>query len=76
MQRVNARWSCAARRFPRCGARARLGTAARRHRAGSTASSPKGAKALTRDLHRQVILTIKVENFSRLANHEPIDECA
>ena len=29
MQGVNARWSCAARRFPRCRARARLCTAAR-----------------------------------------------
>jgi hypothetical protein len=36
----------------------------------------EGAKVFTRDLHRQVVLTIKVENFSRLANHEPIDECA
>ena len=33
MQRVNARWSCAARRVPQCGARARLGTTARCYRA-------------------------------------------
>jgi hypothetical protein len=33
MEPVNARWSCAARRFPRCRARARLGTVAHCHRA-------------------------------------------
>jgi hypothetical protein len=55
MQRVNARWSCAARRVPQCRARARIGTAARLlantfgglSRRGSTTSSPNMAKAPT-----------------------------